>query len=89
MFGGDEDAALARSVLKRDDEVDNYNRTLYASLQKRMEQDPSIIKAGINLIMAGHNLERIADLASNVAEDVVYMKQGLEVRHHAEKKEGT
>ena len=75
---------LARSVLKRDDEVDAYNDGLYYQLTTIMEKDSNLTKLGINLVMIGHNIERIADLANNIAEDVIYMKQGKEVRHHAE-----
>lgn len=77
-----EDASLALSVLKRDDEVDNYNRNLYAQISDIMEAQSSAVEVGINLLMISHNLERIADLACNVAEDVIYLKQGKEVRHH-------
>ncbi|MBI3313670.1 MAG: phosphate signaling complex protein PhoU [Candidatus Omnitrophica bacterium] len=79
-----EDAALARSVLKRDDEVDAYNDTIYYQLGLMMEENPATIQTGMSLVMISHNLERIADLANNIAEDVIYMKQGKEVRHRAE-----
>ena len=79
-----EDVELARSVLQCDDEVDAFNDDLYFQVTLSMQKKPSLIRAGINLIMIGHNLERIADLANNIAEDVVYMKQGKEVRHHVE-----
>ncbi len=78
------DAQTARSVLKRDDEVDAYNDGLYSQLTNIMEKEPLLTKTGLNLVMVGHNLERIADLANNVAEDVIYMKQGKEVRHRIE-----
>lgn len=78
------DVQLARSVLKRDDEVDAYNDGLYSQVERLMEKDSSVIKSGTCLIMIGHNLERIADLAGNIAEDVIYIKQGKEVRHHIE-----
>jgi len=81
-----EDAELARSVLRKDDEVDTYNDELYTQLSALMEKKPLLVKSGINLIMIGHNLERIADLANNIAEDVVYLKQGKEVRHRVETK---
>lgn len=80
----DGDINLAREVLKRDDEVDAYNDDLYNQITVLMERNPSVANAGINLIMVSHNLERVADLANNIAEDVVYMKQGKEVRHHIE-----
>ncbi|MBI4970856.1 MAG: phosphate signaling complex protein PhoU [Candidatus Omnitrophica bacterium] len=78
------DVELARSVLKRDDEVDDYNDEIYQQIVELMQKDPSIVKTGMSLIIIGHNLERIADLANNIAEDVIYMKQGKEVRHHIE-----
>jgi len=79
-----EDAQLARTLLRRDDEVDACNDALYFKLEEMMEKDASLTRAGMNLVMVGHNLERIADLANNIAEDIIYMKQGREVRHHAE-----
>ena len=78
------DAETARNVLKQDDEVDAYNDGLYSQLTTIMEKDPTLVKTGLNLVMVGHNLERIADLANNIAEDVIYMKQGKEVRHRIE-----
>lgn len=77
-----EDVDLAVSVLKRDDEIDNYNDRLYAQISDVMETQSSTVEAGINLLLVSHNLERIADLACNIAEDVIYLKQGREVRHH-------
>lgn len=79
-----EDVELARQVLQADDEVDAYNDLLYARLEAMMEKDPAIIKAGMKLARIGHDLERIADLANNIAEDVIYLKQGKEVRHRIE-----
>ncbi len=76
-----EDVELARSVLSRDDEVDNFNDDLYFKFEELMEKDPSITRIGMNLVMVGHNLERIADLSNNIAENVIYLKQGKEVRH--------
>ena len=77
-----QDADLANRVLLKDDEIDGYNDILYKQIGKLMEDDPSFVKIGMNLVMVGHNLERIADLANNIAEGVVYLKQGKEVRHH-------
>ncbi len=79
-----EDAALARKVLQCDDTVDDYNDTLYAQLGNVMEQNPRLVQDCMHLVMIGHNLERIADLSGNIAEDVIYLKQGKEVRHHIE-----
>ena len=78
------DVEIARKVLESDDQVDTYNDELYSKLEDLMEKDNDSVKSGMNLIIIGHNLERIADLANNIAEDVIYMKQGKEVRHHTE-----
>jgi phosphate transport system protein len=77
-----EDAVLAQSVLMRDDRVDSYNDSLHIQLEEMIQRNPSQSKIGMMLARIGHELERIADLANNIAEDVLYMKQGKEVRHH-------
>jgi len=76
-----EDAELALDVLKRDDEVDDLNKQVYYRISGLMERNSGAVTAGVHLIMIGHNLERVADLAVNIAEDVIYLKQGKEVRH--------
>ena len=75
---------LARKVLSSDDVVDDYNDTLYTDMTELMQADTSKVKQALSLVMIGHNLERIADLANNIAEDTIYLKQGKEVRHHFE-----
>ena len=79
-----ENVELARKVLANDDTVDDYNDTLYTDMTELMQKDPSKVKQALSLVMIGHNLERIADLANNIAEDTIYLKQGKEVRHHFE-----
>jgi phosphate transport system protein len=81
----DGNSDLARDVLKRDDEIDAYNDDLYRQTSLFMKKNPQLTNEGIDLIMVGHDLERVADLANNIAEDVIYLKQGKEVRHHTEK----
>lgn len=76
-----EDAALAQSVLRRDDEVDGYHDQIYNRLVEMIQEMPAMTKTGMKLVRIVHDLERIGDLANNIAEDVVYMKQGKEVRH--------
>ncbi|HTP31490.1 MAG TPA: phosphate signaling complex protein PhoU [Candidatus Acidoferrales bacterium] len=78
------DEALARSVLMADDEVDKLRDAVYAELVATMERDPGIIPAAIGLIFVARNLERIGDHATNIAEDVVFLVKGVDVRHHAE-----
>jgi phosphate transport system protein len=78
------DAELARSVLVADDEVDRLRDDLYTKLVELMQRDPGIIPAAVDLIFVGRNLERIGDHTTNIAEDVVFLVQGVDVRHHAE-----
>lgn len=76
-----EDVSLAQSVLKRDDEVDQANERMFFELKNEMEKDSGKVNRAMHLMMISHNLERIADLANNIAEDILYWKQALEVRH--------
>ena len=78
------DAGLARSVLFSDDEVDRLRDGLYVELQEAMQHDPDAVPAAIELIFVARNLERIGDHATNIAEDVVFLVQGVDVRHHAD-----
>jgi phosphate transport system protein len=79
-----ENVELARHVLKSDDQIDDYNDTLYSVMMDLMQRDASSVNCAMHLVMIGHNLERIGDLANNIAEDTIYYKQGKEVRHHFE-----
>jgi len=83
------DEALARSVLLSDDEVDKLRDAVYSSLLETMQLDPGIVPAAVDLIFVARNLERIGDHATNIAEDVVFLVKGVDVRHHAEKAEQT
>jgi phosphate transport system protein len=76
------DAQLARSVCAMDDEVDRIHRLMYAEMQEVMRKDPATIEPAINTISATRHLERIADLATNIAEDVVFMVEGEILRHN-------
>ena len=78
------DAELARSVLVSDDEVDRLRDAVYAELLEVMQRDPSLLTAAIDLLFIARNLERIGDHATNIAEDVVFLVKGVDVRHHAE-----
>ncbi len=79
-----ENTDLARKVLQSDDVIDDFNDQFYEMMIAEMEKDPGVIRRALDLIMIGRNLERIADLANNLAEDTIYLKQGKEVRHHYE-----
>jgi phosphate transport system protein len=78
------DAELARSVLLSDDGVDDLRDTIYEELVRFMQQDPENVRPGVDLMFVARSLERLADHATNIAEDVLFLVQGVEVRHHAE-----
>ena len=75
---------LARHVLTMDDEIDEANRGMFDILQELMHRDPSTIERAVHLLSASRHLERIADLATNIAQDVVYMSEGRLIRHLTE-----
>jgi phosphate transport system protein len=81
------DPELARTVLVSDDAVDSLRDSIYEELIGYMEQDPKTVRQGINLMFVARNLERLADHATNIAEDVLFLVQGVDVRHHAEARE--
>jgi phosphate transport system protein len=72
---------LAREVVKRDVKVDLLNRQLHRELTSFMIEDPHTITRCLNLMSVAHNLERIADHATNIAEDIVYLYEGRDIRH--------
>jgi len=75
------DARLARRVCRFDDEVDRYNHDIIEELITKMQESPATVKAGLSLFSATRHLERIADHATNIAEDVIYLVEGEIVRH--------
>jgi len=76
------DAEMARSVLMMDDAVDAMNRMAYKTLTKVMEENSSVAPQALNALMISRSLERVADHATNIAEDVIFWVQGDDVRHH-------
>lgn len=78
------DAPLAREVCLRDDAVDALNDSVYRILLTHMMEDPRTIGSGMELLLVSRNLERVADLATNIAEDVVFLVEGKTIKHHAE-----
>ncbi len=76
------DPEKARAILERDDNIDRINDKIYDDIQNILVEKPQHTRTGVSLIMVSHNLERIADLATNIAEDVIYVKKGVDVRHH-------
>ena len=76
-----QDAEKAREVCRRDDEVDHLNDQVYHELLIYMTQDPKTITRAIDLILIGRHLERVADHATNIAEDVYYLVKGTTIKH--------
>lgn len=80
------DAEAARALVKRDDEVDQLNRRLFSELMAEMIRDPHAISRAMALVLVGRNLERVGDLATNVAEEVVFIAEARVIKHHAEER---
>lgn len=80
------DPELAREVLLSDDAVDDLRDAMYHELVAFMQKDPSTISRALDMLFVARNLERTADHATNIAEDVLFLVQGVDVRHHAEVK---
>jgi phosphate transport system protein len=76
------DVSLARDVLRRDDEVDNLKDQVFRELLTYMMADPGTIQRALALILISRNLERVADHATNIAEDVIFLVEAKDVRHH-------
>jgi Phosphate uptake regulator len=75
------DTNLARDVIKRDDLIDALEDQIIRELYTYMVEDPSTIKVGLRLMDVVKNIERVADIATNLAEEVIYMKEGKMLRH--------
>ena len=76
------DAKLASEVCGRDDEIDRMKRDIRRQVEEMIAADPAQTKVLLRLLAVSRNLERIADLATNIAEDVIYMVDGKIIRHH-------
>jgi phosphate transport system protein len=75
------DAAAARALIPKDKEVDALNKQIHRDLAHQMIQDPQTIARCLHLMVVSKSLERIADHATNVAEEVVYLREALDIRH--------
>jgi len=78
------DTEAARAVCRRDDEVDALHRSVFRLMLTHMMEDPRSISAGIEIVLVSRNLERVADLATNIAEDVVFMVEGRSIKHNTQ-----
>jgi phosphate transport system protein len=78
----DRNAGLARSVLERDDEIDAAKRHVLRDLIALMTRDPDTIERAVSLIFISRSFERVADHATNMAEDAIFLVEAKDVRHH-------
>ena len=82
------DAVRAREVCARDDRVDALHESMFRILLTHMMEDPRRIGPAMSIFLVSRNLERIADLATNIAEDVVFLVEGRNIKHHAGDRQG-
>jgi phosphate transport system protein len=78
------DGALAADVCRRDDEVDRIKHEIRVGIEEAMRREPEQVRPLMRLAAVARNLERIADCATNIAEDVIYMSEGRIIRHGKE-----
>jgi phosphate transport system protein len=78
-----QDTDLAKNVCERDDQVDTLKDQILRELLTYMISDPTTISRALSLILIARNLERIGDHATNIGEEVIFMVQGKDIRHHA------
>lgn len=77
----DENVELAEKICKQDDIVDELNITIKKDLAVLMKSDPNVINRSLRLILISINLERIADLTTNICEGVIYLAKGINIKH--------
>src|SRR5881296_3430674 len=77
------DTELAKHVLEGDDEIDRMNHEAFASLSRYMQSEPASAAQALDALSVARNLERVADHATNIAEDVIFWVRGADVRHGA------
>lgn len=82
------DSQSARKILAEDDEVDRLNAAIIAELHQVMRSSPDLVEPALHLFSATRHIERVADHATNIAEDVVFMVEGLIIRHRADVRAG-
>jgi len=83
------DCVLANQVLEEEKKMDAFNNHIFRVLLTYMMADPGTIERALALILISRNLERVGDHATNIAEEVVYLVEGREIRHHYEAKTQT
>jgi phosphate transport system protein len=79
-------SSLAREVLLRDDQLDSLKTKIVELLKACMSEDPKTISTALDLMYISRCLERIGDHATNIAENAIFVVDGVDVRHHADQK---
>jgi phosphate transport system protein len=77
---------MARSVLETDDQIDELNRTMVTEVIDLLKSEKRFVETDLELIRISRNLERVADMTTNIAEEVIFHTQARVVKHHAEEK---
>jgi len=75
------DAVLARGILTSDDGIDKLRNQINCQMIELMKKDPSTVERALDYILIARRLERVADHATNIAEDIIFMVKGIDVRH--------
>jgi len=75
------DDQLAREIIDMDDKVDDINKEMYVAIKKAVRENPELSDVAINLLSTSRYMERIGDLSTNIAEDVIFMVEGKVIRH--------
>ncbi|MGE5732175.1 MAG: phosphate signaling complex PhoU family protein, partial [Gemmatimonas sp.] len=78
------DGVRGRAVCRADDDVDALHNSLFRILVTHMMEDARTITPSLELFLVSRNLERVADLATNIGEDAVFLAEGKQIKHHAE-----
>src|SRR5438874_5646001 len=78
------DAATARRICERDVEIDGWKAKIFAKLSGGMVQEPDTVPRALELLLVSRNLERVADLATNIAEEAIFVTEARVIKHHAE-----
>lgn len=78
------DARLARQVCENDAEIDTLKAQIFARFSSLMVHDPEIVPRALEVVLASRNLERVADLATNIAEETIFVAEARVIKHHAD-----
>lgn len=79
-------ATLAREICERDQEIDSLKAQIYATLTSAMLHEPEIVPRALEQVLVSRNLERVADLATNIAEEAIFVAEARVIKHHADER---